>query len=50
MEGVKLIIKITDWNQIGIRTEGRPKNMWRDEVIHDIKKGKLRNLMHLVKA
>ena len=48
MEGVKLISKITDWNPVGIRTEGRPKDRWRDEVMHDTKKGKLRNLMHLV--
>ena len=50
VEGAKLIYMDTDWNAVGIRTEGRPKNMWRDEVEHDMKKGKLRNLMHLVKA
>jgi hypothetical protein len=48
VEGVKLINKITDCNPIGIRTEGRPKNRWRDEVIQDLKKRKLRHLMQLV--
>jgi hypothetical protein len=46
MEFVKLI-KVIDWNQIGIRTEGRPKNGWRDRVIHDLKTRKLRNLKQL---
>jgi hypothetical protein len=43
MEGTKLVKKISDWNPIGVRTKGRPKNRWRDEVINDLKKLKLRN-------
>ena len=38
MEGVKLGKKMTDRNPIGLRTKGRPKNRWRDEVINDLKK------------
>jgi hypothetical protein len=48
MNGIKLV-KITDWNPIGVRTKGRPKNRWRDEVIHDLKKLRLRNWSQLVK-
>jgi len=50
MEGVKLINKITDWNPVGVRNGGRSKNRWRDEVIHDLKKRKLRDLMQLVQT
>jgi hypothetical protein len=32
MEDTKLGKKITDWNPIGIRTKGRPKNRWGEEV------------------
>jgi hypothetical protein len=40
MEYLKLVKKITDWNSIGIRTEGRPNNRSSDEVICDLKKVK----------
>jgi hypothetical protein len=43
MEDIKLVKKITDWNRIGVRTKGQPKNRWRDEEIKDLKKLKLRN-------
>ena len=26
MEDIKLVKKITDWNRIGVRTKGQPKN------------------------
>ena len=35
MEGIKLVKEITDWSHVGVRTTGRPKNRWRDEVIND---------------
>jgi len=38
VEDIKLVKKITDWNSVGIGTEGRPKNIWRDEVINDLTK------------
>jgi len=28
MEDIKLAKKITDWNPMGIRTEGPPRNRW----------------------
>jgi hypothetical protein len=31
-------MKINDWNSIGARTKGRPKNRWKDEEINGIKK------------
>jgi hypothetical protein len=43
MEGIKLVKYVTDWNPIGRRTKGRPNNRWRDEVMNDLKKLKLRN-------
>jgi len=42
VEGVRLVKKMTDWDPIGIRTKGQPKNRWRDEV-------KLRNWSQLIK-
>jgi hypothetical protein len=41
MEDVKLVTKITDWNPIGLRAKGRPKNRWRDKVINDLNKLKM---------
>jgi len=32
VEGIKLVKKSTDWNPVGVRTKGRPKSRWRDEV------------------
>jgi hypothetical protein len=49
MENIKLIKKITIWKPIGIRTNDRPKISWRNEVIHDLRKLKLRNCLQLVK-
>jgi len=43
MEDTKPIKNIPDWNLLSLRTKGRQKNKWRDEVINDIKKLKLRN-------
>jgi len=48
-EDIKLVKKITDLNSVGIGTKGRPKNRWRDEVINDVMKLKLRNWIQLVK-
>jgi hypothetical protein len=36
MGDIKLVEKITDWNPIGARTKGQPKNRWRDESINDL--------------
>jgi hypothetical protein len=49
MEVIKLVENITDWNPIGVRTSGRTKNRWRDEVINDLDKLKLRNCSQIVK-
>jgi hypothetical protein len=48
MEDIKLGKKITDCNPIGIRTKGRPKNRWRDEVINYFKKPEPTNWIQLV--
>jgi len=37
---IKLVMKVTDGNTIGVRTRGRSKNSWRDEVVNDSKKRK----------
>ena len=49
MEDIKLVKKITDWNPIGVRTKGQPMNRWRDEVLNDFSKLKLRNWIQLFK-
>jgi hypothetical protein len=40
---------MTDWDPIGIRTKGQPRNRWRDEVMVDLEKLKLRNWSKLIK-
>jgi hypothetical protein len=49
LEDTKLVKRNTDWNRIGIRTKGRPKNRWRDEVINNVKKLRMRKCFQLVK-
>jgi hypothetical protein len=39
-EDIELVKKITNWNPTGLRTKGRPKNRWRDEVMNYLKKMK----------
>jgi hypothetical protein len=46
----KTVAKIMEWNLIGMRSKVRPRNRWRDEVLNDLKKLKLRNWTYLVKA
>jgi hypothetical protein len=46
---IKLVKKITDWDPVGVRTKGRPKNGWRDEVMIDLKKLKLSKWSQLMK-
>jgi hypothetical protein len=49
VEDIKLVKNITAWDPIGIRTKRQRRNSWRDEVINDLKKLKLRNLIQLIK-
>jgi hypothetical protein len=35
--------KITEWNPIGMRSKGRPRDRWKDEVVNDLKKLKVKN-------
>ena len=46
---LKLVKKVCVWKPIEVRTEGRPKNRRRDEVINDLKKPKLRMWIQIVK-
>ena len=41
--------KITEWNPIRMRTKGRPKNRWKDEVLNYLKELKVKNWTYLVK-
>jgi hypothetical protein len=50
MEDMKLVKMITDWNPIGVRSIGRPKNRWSDEVVNDLKQLKLRICSHIIKV
>jgi hypothetical protein len=38
MEDKRVVKKITNWNPIAIRTNGRPKIRWRSEGINDLRK------------
>jgi len=39
---MKLLKNITGWNAMELRAKGQPKNRWREEVINDLRKLKLR--------
>jgi hypothetical protein len=43
MEITKTVRKITEWNPIGKRSKGRPKNRWKCEVLDDLKELKVKN-------
>jgi hypothetical protein len=49
MENTKTVRKIMEWNPIGMRSKGHPKNIWKDEVLKDLKKLKVKNWTYLVK-
>jgi hypothetical protein len=38
-----------EWNSIGMRSKGRPKNSWADEVFIDLTKLKMKNWTYLTK-
>jgi hypothetical protein len=38
-----------DWNPIRVRSKGCPKQRWRDEVLNELKKLKVKNWTYLVK-
>ena len=43
MEKTKTVRKITEWSAIGVRSKGRPKNSWKDDVLNVLKKLKVNN-------
>ena len=43
MEETKTVRKIMEWNTIGMRSKGRPKNRWKDKVLSDLNKLKVKN-------
>ena len=49
MEKTKTVRKFTEWNPIGMRSKGRAKHRWRDEVQNNLKKLKVSNWTYLVK-
>ena len=49
MEEKKPVGKITEWNPMGMRFKGNPKNRLEDEVLNDLKKLKGKNWTYLVK-
>ena len=49
MEDIKLVKRIMDWNNMGLKTKGCLNKRWRDEVINDLKMLKLRNWSQVVK-
>jgi hypothetical protein len=49
MEKIETVRKITEWNPIGMKSKGHPKNRWRDEVLNDLKKLGVMNWTCLVK-
>jgi hypothetical protein len=41
MVKVKTVRKIMEWNAIGMKYKGRPRNRWKYEVLNDLKKLKV---------
>ena len=37
-----------EWNPVGIRSKGRPRNRWKDEVLNDLKELKAKNWTYVV--
>ena len=35
--------KVYKWQAMSVRTEGRPKNRWEDDIRNDMKKLKIKN-------
>ena len=44
MESIKLVKKTTNWKPVGIRTNGRPKISWGNEVINYLRKIKIEKM------
>jgi hypothetical protein len=49
MEKIKTVRKNTEWNPIGMRSKECRKSRWRDEVLNDLKKLKVKNWTCLIK-
>jgi hypothetical protein len=49
MDKTNTVRKITEWNRIGMRSKGCPKDRWNDEVLNYLKKLKVKNWTRLVK-
>jgi hypothetical protein len=45
----KTVGRNTEWHAIGMRSKGRSKNRWRDEVLNDLKRLNVKNWTYLVK-
>jgi hypothetical protein len=43
IEDIKLVSKITDWNPMGVRTKGRPKNRRSNKWSEEAKNEKLQS-------
>ena len=39
----RLVKRIYNWKPFGIRSQGRPKNRWEDDVVDDMKVMRIRN-------
>jgi hypothetical protein len=37
MEKTQMVRKIMEWNPIGMRTKGCPKNRWKDQVLNNLR-------------
>jgi hypothetical protein len=49
MEKTKTVRKIMEWNPIGMRSKGHPKNRWKDDVLKDLNKLKVKNWTYVIK-
>ena len=49
MEETKTVRKIMEWNTIGMRSKGRPKNIRKFGVLNGLNKLKVKNWTYLVK-
>jgi hypothetical protein len=48
MEKTKTVRMITEWDPVGMRSKGRPRNRWKNAVLSNLEKSNFKNWTYLV--
>jgi len=49
MDQTRPTMKVLDWKPIGIRSVGRPRQRWQEDLMEDLKKLKVKNWQETAK-